>query len=77
MRIEDLELKIFNNLEELKNTIKENFNVEEMEEIDHSDIDFEIDDELGFTDGEYDYSVYYMQGKSGRIIVVETSKQSY
>lgn len=77
MRIEDLELKIFNNLEDLKDTIKENFNVEEIEEIEHEFYDFEIDDELAFTDGEYDYYVYYMSGKSGRVIVVETSKQAY
>jgi hypothetical protein len=77
MQIQDLELKIFNSLDELKNVIKQNFNVEEMELLDHTDIDFEIDDELAFCDGEYDYSVYYMTGKSGRIIVVETSKQTY
>ena len=77
MRIEDLELKIFNNLEELKDTIKENFNVEEMGEIEHIGMEYEIDDELAFADGEFDYSIYYMTGKSGRIIVVETSKSNY
>ena len=76
MRIEDLELKIFNNLEELKDTIKENFNVEEMDFAEHEP-DMELDDELMFFDGEWDYSVYYMTGASGRVIVVETSKQTY
>ena len=47
-----------------------------MSGIEHDD-DFELDDELGFCDGEYDYSIYYMTGKSGRIIVVETSKSPY
>lgn len=77
MQIQDLELKIFQNLDELKECITKNFNVEEMEELDHADIDFQLDDELAFCDGEFDYSVYYMTGRSGRVIVVETSKQSY
>jgi hypothetical protein len=76
MKIEQLELKIFRGLDELKNYIKQNFNVLEMQEIEHDD-DCELDDELGFCDEEYDYSVYYMKGKSGRIIVVETSKSPY
>lgn len=77
MDIEQLELKIFRSLDELKNYIKQNFNVLEMAEIDNDYDDCEIDDELAFFDDEWDYSVYYMKGKSGRIIVVETSKMSY
>lgn len=76
MKIEELELKIFRDLEGLKNYIKQNFNVLEMENIEH-DEDCKYDDELAFFDDEYDYSVYYMTGKSGRIIVVETSKSRY
>lgn len=77
MKIEELELKIFRSLDDLKNYIKQNFNVLEMAEIDNDYDDCEIDDELAFFDDEWDYSVYYMKGKSGRIIVVETSKMSY
>lgn len=77
MKVEDLELKIFKNIETLKDFIKQNFNVEEMDDIKHEDLDLDLDDELAFCDGEYDYSIYYMTGKSGRIIVVETSKQLY
>lgn len=77
MKVEDLELKIFKNIETLKDFIKQNFNVEEMDDIKHEDSDFDLDDELAFCDGEYDYSIYYMIGRSGRIIVVETSKQYY
>ena len=76
MKIEQLELKIFKSLDDLKKYIKQNFNVLEMQDIEHDD-DCELDDELGFCDKEYDYSVYYMIGKSGRIIVVETSKSPY
>ena len=79
MKIEELELKIFKDLDTLKQYIKDNFNVDEKDgvvEIEH-DSDFELDDELAFCDGEYDYSVYYMKGASGRVIVVETSKQAY
>lgn len=47
-----------------------------MQDIEH-DEDYELDDELGFCDEEYDYSVYYMTGKSGRIIVVETNESPY
>ena len=74
MEVEKLELKIFKNLEDLKTFIKNNFNVEEMEEAEHEP-GFKLDAELCFCDGEYDYSVYYMTGESGRVIVVETSKQ--
>lgn len=80
MKVEQLELKIFKNLDTLKQFIRDNFNVDEDEggvtEVEH-DLDFELDDELAFCDGEYDYSVYYMKGASGRVIVVETSKQTY
>lgn len=76
MEVEKLELKIFKSLEDLKTFIKNNFNVEEVEEAEHEP-DFELDAELCFCDGEYDYSVYYMTGESGRVIVVETSKQYY
>ena len=77
MKIEQLELKIFRGLDDLKKYIKQNFNVLEMAEIDNDYDDCEIDDELAFFDDEWDYSVYYMKGKSGRIIVVETSKSPY
>lgn len=77
MKIEDLELKIFHNLDELKNFIKQNFNVEEMEEAEHDDLTIKLDDEIIFCDGGYDCSVYYMKGASGRVIVVETNKQHY
>lgn len=77
MKIEQLELKIFRGLDDLKNYIKQNFNVLEMAEIDNDYDDCETDDELAFFDDEWDYSVYYMKGKSGRIIVVETSKSPY
>jgi hypothetical protein len=77
MKIEDLEFKIFHDLETLKDFIKQNFNVEEMEDIKHEDSDFDLDDELAFFSGKYDYSIYYMKGASGRIIVVETNKQHY
>lgn len=77
MKVEDLEFKIFNNLKSLKDFIKQNFKVEDMEIIDHNNLDYNLDDELAFCDGEYDYSVYYMIGKSKRVIVVETSKQTY
>lgn len=80
MKVEQLELKIFKDLDTLKQFIRDNFNVDEDEggvsEVEH-DPDFQLDDELAFCDGEYDYSVYYMKGASGRIIVVETSKQTY
>lgn len=76
MKIEQLELKIFKGLDDLKNHIKQNFKVLDMAEIEHDD-DPPLDDELGFCDEEYDYSVYYMKGKSGRIIVVETGKSPY
>lgn len=76
MKIEELNLKIFNSLEDLKIFIKKNFNVEEMEEAEHEP-DSELDAELCFCDGDFDYSIYYMTGKSGRIIVVEVSKQEY
>ena len=79
MKIEQLEFKIFKDLDTLKKYIKDNFNVDENEgvvEIEH-DIDFELDDELAFCDGEWDYSVYYMKGTSGRVIVVETNRQRY
>lgn len=79
MKVEDLEFKIFENLETLKRYIKDNFDLEdEVVEIEHDqDFDSKIDDELGFCDGTYDYFVYYMKGASGRVIVVETSKQTY
>ena len=80
MKVEQLEFKIFKDLDTLKQFIRDNFNVDEddggVSEIEH-DPDFQLDDELAFCDGEYDYSVYYMKGASGRIIVVETSKQTY
>lgn len=81
MKIEELELKIFKDLDTLKQFIRDNFNVDEDEEdgvveIEH-DSDFELDDELAFCDEEYDYSVYYMKDTSGRVIVVETSRQRY
>ena len=79
MKIEKLEMKIFKDLDTLKQFIKNNFNVDEADgvvEIEH-DPDFELDDELAFCDEEYDYSVYYMKGASGRVIVVETSRQRY
>lgn len=77
MKINDFELGIFDSLDELKETIKRNFNVEDMEEVEHEDPSMNLDDELAFCDGEFDYSLYYMKGKSGRIIVVETNKSHY
>lgn len=79
MKIEQLELKIFRSLDDLKNYIKKNFKVVEMgviEQDDDDDYDLKID-ELAFFDEEYDYSVYYMSDKSGRITVTETSKTPY
>ena len=79
MKIEELEFKTFRDLDTLKQYIKDNFKVDEEDgvvEVEH-DIDFELDDELAFCDGEYDYSVYYMKGASGRVIVVETDRQRY
>lgn len=76
MKPEDLELKIFYGLDELKQFIKKNFNTEEVEEIEHEE-DTELDDEIAFCWREYDCSVYYMTGKSGRVIVVEVNKQHY
>lgn len=75
MKVEDLRLKMFENVEALQDFIKKNFNVEAMQQRDNDE--FEIDDEVDFMDGELDYSIYYMTGKSGRIIVVEIDASPY
>lgn len=75
MIIEELQFKIFENVEALKSFIEKNFNVVAMQERDNTE--FEIDDEIDFMTDELDYSVYYMKGNSGRVIVVETGAQGY
>lgn len=75
MIIEELQFKIFENVEALKSFIEKNFNVVAMQERDNTE--FEIDDEIDFMTDEWDYSVYYMKGNSGRVIVVETGAQGY
>ena len=71
----DLLYEIFHSVEDLKQFIRDNYKiVGDVVEVEH-DLDFELDDELAFTDKDFDYYIYYMQGKSGRIIVVEVNKQ--
>ena len=70
-KIQAYENRIFMSVSALKSSISKNFKVE--------NDSFEIvknagfDDQLGFFEDGYYFSVWYMTGSSGRIIVVETT----
>ncbi len=74
--LDNLINRIFENEDVLKQHIINTFQPNEQPEIiNGSNGDVMLDDELVFFAGDYDYSIYFMTGKSGRVIVVETGRQ--
>lgn len=77
IEIEELCGACFSSLDDLMEYIKDNFTVDEMEDIEYLNGNGEVVKELGFTDRLWDYSVYYEFDKDEDLCVVEVGKQRY